>query len=78
MAHHYHGSRDDFIQSVGEVITRIFQPVLPDSKAAHTIFRQRSKSDPRIRFGLGTASKWIKIEIQWPSGRKQEIAVAQG
>jgi hypothetical protein len=34
-----------------------------------------SSSDPRVHFGLGSAMKIDKIEIQWPSGSKQEIAV---
>jgi hypothetical protein len=36
-----------------------------------------SSSDPRVHFGLGTAVKTDKIEIQWPSGSRQEI-VAPG
>ena len=36
-----------------------------------------SNSDPRVHFGLGAASKVDKVEIQWPSGKKQEIAVPQ-
>ena len=34
-----------------------------------------SNSDPRVHFGLGTASKVDKVEIQWPSGTKQEISL---
>lgn len=34
-----------------------------------------STSDPRIRFGLGTASKVDMLEICWPSGKKETIAV---
>jgi len=34
-----------------------------------------SNSDPRLHFGLGTASKVDKVEIQWPSGTKQEISL---
>ena len=34
-----------------------------------------SSSDPRVHFGLGSVEKLDKIEIQWPSGSKQEIAV---
>jgi enediyne biosynthesis protein E4 len=33
-----------------------------------------SSSDPRVHFGLGSAAKIEKVEIQWPSGFKQEIA----
>src|SRR5215470_6190198 len=34
-----------------------------------------SSSDQRAHFGLGSAAKVDKLEIQWPSGLKQEIAV---
>ena len=34
-----------------------------------------SNSDPRVHFGLGTATKVDKVEIQWPDGTKQEIAL---
>jgi hypothetical protein len=34
-----------------------------------------SNSDQRIHFGLGSATKVDKLQIQWPSGSKQEITV---
>jgi hypothetical protein len=34
-----------------------------------------SSSDQRVHFGLGSATRVEKIEIQWPSGLKQQIAV---
>ena len=34
-----------------------------------------SSSDQRVHFGLGPASKVDRIEIQWPSGLKQQVAV---
>jgi hypothetical protein len=34
-----------------------------------------SSSDPRVHFGLGSATKADKIEIHWPSGTKQEISI---
>jgi hypothetical protein len=34
-----------------------------------------SSSDPRVHFGLGIVSKVDKLEIYWPSGRKQEVVV---
>jgi hypothetical protein len=34
-----------------------------------------SSSDPRVHFGLGMATKVEKVEIHWPSGKKEEIAV---
>jgi hypothetical protein len=34
-----------------------------------------SSSDPRVHFGLGASAKVDKIEIQWPSGSKEEIRV---
>jgi enediyne biosynthesis protein E4 len=32
-----------------------------------------SSSDPRVHFGLGPATKVDKIEIQWPSGKKESL-----
>lgn len=34
-----------------------------------------SSSDLRVHFGLGTVTKVDKVEIHWPSGAKQEIAI---
>jgi enediyne biosynthesis protein E4 len=34
-----------------------------------------SSSDMRIHFGLGPTDKVEKVEIHWPSGRREEIAV---
>jgi hypothetical protein len=34
-----------------------------------------SSSDQRVHFGLGPASRVDKIEIYWPSGLKQQIAI---
>jgi hypothetical protein len=34
-----------------------------------------SSSDLRAHFGLGAAARIDKLEIQWPSGLKQEISV---
>lgn len=34
-----------------------------------------SSSDQRLHFGLGSASRIDKLEIDWPSGKKQEVAV---
>ena len=34
-----------------------------------------SNSDPRVHFGLGASSKVDKIEIQWPSGARQEVTI---
>jgi hypothetical protein len=34
-----------------------------------------STSDPRLHFGLATATKIEKLEVQWPSGVKEEIRV---
>ena len=34
-----------------------------------------SNSDPRVHFGLGAATKVDKVEIHWPDGAKQEIAL---
>jgi hypothetical protein len=34
-----------------------------------------STSDPRLHFGLGSATKVDKLEIYWPSGTRQEIFV---
>jgi hypothetical protein len=34
-----------------------------------------SSSDPRLHFGLGAATKVDKLEIDWPSGTKEEIRV---
>src|SRR5437667_7515618 len=35
-----------------------------------------SSSDQRLHFGLGTATKVERVEIHWPSGKKEEIAVS--
>jgi enediyne biosynthesis protein E4 len=34
-----------------------------------------SSSDPRVHFGLGSASKIDKLEIVWPSGLREEVSV---
>ena len=34
-----------------------------------------SSSDQRPHFGLGTATKVDKVEIHWPSGKKEEVVV---
>jgi hypothetical protein len=34
-----------------------------------------SSSDQRIHFGLGSAAKVDKVEIYWPSGARQELAI---
>lgn len=34
-----------------------------------------SSSDQRLHFGLGTATKVDRVEIYWPSGKKEEITV---
>ena len=34
-----------------------------------------SSSDPRVHFGLGSATKVDKIEIHWPSGTRQKATV---
>ena len=36
-----------------------------------------SSSDQRVHFGLAPATKVDKIEIQWPSGTKQQIGAHQ-
>jgi hypothetical protein len=34
-----------------------------------------SNSDPRVHFGLGPSIKVDRLEIHWPSGKKEEIVV---
>jgi hypothetical protein len=34
-----------------------------------------SSSDQRVHFGLGSASKVSKVELYWPSGKREEIVV---
>ena len=34
-----------------------------------------STSDPRVHFGVGSATKVDKLEIQWPSGAKEQVMV---
>ncbi len=34
-----------------------------------------SSSDQRVHFGLGSSTKIDKLEIQWPSGGKQEVSI---
>jgi hypothetical protein len=36
-----------------------------------------SSSDPRLHFGLGGSTKVDKVEIQWPSGKKEEMVVSR-
>ena len=36
-----------------------------------------SSSDQRVHFGLGDATKVDKLEIHWPSGLKQQLAIQQ-
>jgi enediyne biosynthesis protein E4 len=35
-----------------------------------------SSSDPRVHFGLGSASKVDRVEIRWPDGKKEEVAIS--
>jgi hypothetical protein len=35
-----------------------------------------SSSDSRVHFGLGSATKIDKIEIDWPSGARESVSVA--
>ena len=34
-----------------------------------------SSSDPRVHFGLGTADNVDSVEIQWPSGEREKLAI---
>ena len=34
-----------------------------------------SSSDQRVHFGIGSATKADKLEIHWPSGKKEEVVV---
>ncbi|HWX91561.1 MAG TPA: CRTAC1 family protein [Terriglobales bacterium] len=34
-----------------------------------------SSSDPRLHFGLGKSTKVDRVEIRWPSGKKEELVV---
>ena len=34
-----------------------------------------SNSDPRVHFGLGTATKVDKLEVHWPSGAVEQISI---
>jgi hypothetical protein len=34
-----------------------------------------SSSDPRVHFGLGSASKIEHVEIHWPDGKKEDLAI---
>ena len=35
-----------------------------------------SNSDPRLHFGLGSSSKIEKVEVQWPSGSREQFSVS--
>jgi hypothetical protein len=35
-----------------------------------------SSSDPRAHFGLGAASKIERVEIRWPDGGKEDVAIS--
>jgi hypothetical protein len=37
-----------------------------------------SQNDLRLHFGLGKAQKMEKVEIQWPSGAREEIPNVPG
>jgi hypothetical protein len=34
-----------------------------------------SSSDLRLHFGLGASTRVERMEIQWPSGKKEEVAI---
>ena len=36
-----------------------------------------SSSDQRVHFGLGEATKVDKLDIHWPSGLKQQLAIQE-
>jgi hypothetical protein len=36
-----------------------------------------SSSDQRVHFGLGSSAKVDKVEIRWPSGKKEELTLPQ-
>jgi enediyne biosynthesis protein E4 len=36
-----------------------------------------SSSDQRLHFGLGTATRIDKVEVHWPSGVKEQIALPE-
>jgi enediyne biosynthesis protein E4 len=36
-----------------------------------------SSSDPRVHFGLGVATKIDKLEVRWPSGKKQIVSALE-
>ena len=35
-----------------------------------------SSSDPRVHFGLASASRIDRVEIRWPDGKREDVAVA--
>jgi hypothetical protein len=39
----------------------------------HTSGSYLSSSDPRLIFGLGSETKAERVEIEWPSGKKQTL-----
>jgi hypothetical protein len=54
--------------------------LLPQTECGNDVFSggsYGSNSDQRIHFGLGSATKVDKLQIQWPSGSKQEITVPE-
>ncbi|MGB6363426.1 MAG: CRTAC1 family protein, partial [Thermoanaerobaculia bacterium] len=55
-----HGA-DVWLEAAGLSLVRVLQP-----NAGYL-----SGNDPRIQFGLGEAARVARLEVRWPSGRRQ-------
>lgn len=69
-----HKSNRDGIGAQVEVVT----PLGDQWGTVTTSSGYLSASDPRLHFGLGTASQVERIEIRWPSGIRQVLLNAAG
>ena len=59
-----------------EVDYQIAPGPLARIKSVRIIGSYAAWNDPRLVFGLGKSTEVERIEIRWPDGKKQELAVA--
>ncbi|MBB6048668.1 CRTAC1 family protein [Armatimonas rosea] len=59
----------------GAVVTLELEGGTKRVRHCHADGSYLSSSDPRVHFGLGSASKITGLTVRWPSGKKQSIEV---